>query len=391
MILTSIESHLANHEMRTYGKSRPTVSASESAAPDRRHLGFQRPDAFERDLRERVEAYFQTTGISPRDQRSMITKSVALIAWVGILYSVVVFAPLSGWSVAVLSALLGTSIAGIGFNIQHDGGHNAYSDRIWVNRLSAAALDLIGASSYVWRWKHNLQHHTYVNIAHHDTDIDLGLFGRVSPDHPRHGFHRWQHVYIWPLYGIMALKWHWYDDFHDVATGRLGARRMPRPRGWDLVQFVGGKLLFAFLALGLPCLFHPWAKVLGAYLVVDFFLGLSLSVVFQLAHAVEPADFPQPDPGSGEVGVPWARHQVRTTVDFSRGNALVTWFLGGLNHQVEHHLFPRVCHVHYPAIAPLVEAACKEHGVPYLDHGSFGSGLASHYRWLKRLGLPDRT
>ncbi|MBK9579041.1 MAG: fatty acid desaturase [Fibrobacteres bacterium] len=352
---------------------------------------FERSDEFEADLRKVVDGYFQEAGISTRDRLSMVLKTIVLLGLAGMSYWTLLFVALPAGAVVALVVFLALVVAGIGFNVQHDGGHHAYSRHAWINRLAAASLDLIGASSYVWRWKHDVLHHMFVNIAGHDTDIDLGPFGRVSPDHPRRTMHRFQHLYIWPLYGILALKWQWFDDFRDVLVGRLGARRMPRPKGWDLALFLLGRLAFFGWTIGIPSLFHPLGSVIACYVLGSVVLGIVLSVVFQLAHAVGEAQFPSPDPVTGKLDSAWARHQVRTTVDFSRGNAFVTWCLGGLNYQIEHHLFPRISHVHYPALAPLVESVCLRHGVAYHDHGGFWKGIASHYRWLRHMGSPAQA
>ena len=169
----------------------------------------------------------------------------------------------------------------------------------------------------------------------------------------------------------------------------MGGHRVPRPKGWDLVTFVGGKLAFFTLAFGLPLLLHPVWVVLLMYGVAALVLGAVLAVVFQLAHCVEQAAFPLPAADTGQMASAWAAHQAETTVDFARNCPLVSWFLGGLNFQIEHHLFPRICHVNYPALAELVEGTCQEFGVPYREHASLGAGVASHFRWLRRLGLPD--
>jgi linoleoyl-CoA desaturase len=284
--------------------------------------------------------------------------------------------------------VLGTAMAGIGFNVMHDGGHQAYSERRWVNRLMALALDLVGGSSYIWQWKHGRFHHTWVNIAGHDSDIDLGVLGRLSPLQPRRPWHRWQHFYLWPLYGVTAIRWHLYGDFRDMITGTVGERPFTRPRGWDLAGFVIGKLVFFTLAFGLPLFFHSIGTVLIFYALVSAVAGVLLALVFQMAHVVEEAAFPVPDATGKHMDTPWAIHQIQTTVDFARDNRALNWMIGGLNFQIEHHLFPRISHVHYPAIARVVEEACREHGVTYLAHRSFAAGIASHYRLLRRLGRP---
>lgn len=341
---------------------------------------------FQAAIRKRVDDYFQSTGKRPRDCFAMYLKTAIILATLAISYILLVFVVQVWWLSLPVAVLLGLSMAAIGFNIQHDGGHHAYSDRPWVNKLMAMTLDLMGGSSYLWHWKHGVLHHTYVNLDEHDTDIDIGLLGRLSPHQPRRKFHRWQHLYLWPLYGLIAIKWQLYDDFHDAIAGRLANQRIPRPKGWDLVIFLLGKATFFTLAFVIPLCLHSWQMVFLHYLVIALVLGAVLSVVFQLAHCVEEAEFPLPDPTTLHVPKTWAEHQAETTVNFSRRSKIAHWLLGGLNFQIEHHLLPRVCHIHYPALSPVVEETCKEYGVRYTFHESFWDGVRSHYRFLKRLG-----
>jgi linoleoyl-CoA desaturase len=318
----------------------------------------------------------------------MYLKTAVILGLFAAPYVLLVFVAQAWWVALPLAVLLGLATAGVGFNVQHDGGHQAYSDRPWVNKLMALTLDVIGGSSYVWRWKHAVFHHTYVNITGHDSDIDLGPLGRLSPHQKRWAFHRWQHFYLWPLYGLLGIKWHLGGDVLNVVTGRIGGHRFPRPRGWDLVTFLAGKAVFLTLAFGIPLLFHPLWVALLFYAVAEVVLGMTMSVVFQLAHCVEEAEHPLPRPGTGRIENAWAVHQVETTVDFARGSRVLAWLLGGLNFQIEHHLFPRICHVHYPAMSELVEETCRDFGVRYRAHPSVLAGLVSHYRWLRRLALP---
>jgi linoleoyl-CoA desaturase len=349
-------------------------------------LVFGRDNAFQKEVRRRVDDYFSSSGRSQRDCPAMYLKTGIILSFFAGFYLLLVFVADSWWQALPLTVALGLSISAIGFNIQHDGGHHGYSDYAWVNRLAAMTMDLIGASSYVWHWKHGVVHHTYANITGHDADIDIAFFGRLTPHQKRFKFHRWQHFYLWPLYGLNVIKWHLYDDFRDVFLGRIGVTRIPRPKGWELVGFVGGKALFLTLAFGLPLLVHPIWMVLLFYALTVGLAGVVVSVVFQLAHCVEEAEFPLPDQNSGAIENAWAVHQVETTVDFSRRSKVESWLLGGLNFQIEHHLFPRVCHVNYPAISKVVEQTCRDFGVRYGEHTTFRAGLASHFRWLRRMG-----
>jgi linoleoyl-CoA desaturase len=249
----------------------------------------------------------------------------------------------------------------------------------------------MGGSSYLWSWKHNSFHHTYPNIDGHDDDINLGFLARLSPHQKRLPFHRAQGIYLWLLYGFLALKWHLVDDFRDLAMGRIGPHRISRPRGADLLVFIGGKVVFFSMAFVIPMLLHPWWAVLGVYGVAAFVSGVVLSIVFQLAHCVEAADFPAPVAVDGDalrMETEWAVHQVQTTVDFARRNRVLSWFLGGLNFQIEHHLLSKVCHVHYPDLSQIVEELCHEFGIRFAHHKTFTSALASHARWITRMGRP---
>jgi linoleoyl-CoA desaturase len=194
---------------------------------------------------------------------------------------------------------------------------------------------------------------------------------------------------MWPLYGLMAVRWHLFADFYDVIVGKVGGHPIPRPRGWDLVVFVLGKVYFFAVAFVVPMMFHPWWVVLAFYGIVTVVVGVVLSVVFQLAHAVDSAEFVVADEETNRIENAWAIHQAESTVDFARQSKMAAFLLGGLNYQVEHHLFPRICHVHFPALSREVEATCKEFGVRYNDHGSFWQGVASHYRWLREMGRPE--
>jgi linoleoyl-CoA desaturase len=387
--MTNPSADLSPHSQPVISPTSPRISAAREI--QKTALKFSGSDKFVRELRRRVDAYFEQTGRRRRDCAQMYFKTASILAWFVGAYLLLLFFATSWWTIIPLAIVLGLAIAAIGFNIQHDGGHKAYSDRQWVNRMMALTLDLMGGSSYLWDWKHNSFHHTYPNIDGHDDDIDVGILGRLSPQQRRFKFHRLQGIYLWLLYGFLAIKWHFFDDFYNIAVGRIGGHKIPRPRGKDLMVFIGGKVVFFSIAFVIPMLLHPWWAVLGVYAIAAFVSGVVLSVVFQLAHCVEEAEFPVPvlGPDGGEqMQTDWAVHQVQTTVDFARRNRLLCWFLGGLNFQIEHHLFHKICHIHYPALSKVVEDTCREFGIRYAAHRSFLDAVASHYRWLVIMGRP---
>ncbi len=341
------------------------------------------PDTgFHEELRTRVRRHLEATGQPAQGLPAMYAKTAVLFLWLAASYLLLVFAAETAWQALPLAVSLGLAVAGIGFNVMHDGSHGSYSPRPAVNRLMARALDLLGGSSFVWQRKHNVLHHTWPNVEGVDDDIDTGSLARLSPGQPRRLYHRFQHLYMWPLYCCLAVKWQLHDDFATVVRGRMSGRPFPRPRGSELLVFVGGKLAFFGLAFGLPLLLHPVWSVVGTYLLVSAVVGLTLSVVFQLAHCVPEAET-GPDLGS------WAARQVQSSVDFARDSRLLNWYVGGLNLQIEHHLFPQVSHLHYAGMAPLVEATCQEYGVRYTAHPTLRSAIAAHFRQLRALGRSD--
>jgi linoleoyl-CoA desaturase len=345
--------------------------------------------AFRHDLHARVEAYFEEKRLSQRDAWAMYLKTAVLMLWLSASYAGLVFWAANVWQALPLAVSLGLAMAGVGFNIQHDGGHGAYSRHRAINKTMALTLNLLGGNAYFWHYKHNIAHHTYSNIAGSDDDLNVGPFGRFSPHDRRYAFHRFQHLYVWALYAFLAIEWQLSGDFRSFVNPGIADTRVPRPCGWEHLTFWAGKLVFFALAFGVPLYLHSVHAVVLLYLLTGFVLGLTLATVFQLAHCVEEAAFRQPAKASGQIGQEWTAHQVETAVDFARGNRLLTWYLGGLNFQIEHHLFPKICHVHYPALSPIVERTCAAHGVRHFSYPTARAALRSHVRLLKRLGAKE--
>lgn len=347
---------------------------------------FDRTDNFHQELKHRVDAYFKTTGRSPKDAPQMYLKTLIILSWCAVSWGLLVFAAQSWWQAVFLCFSLGMAMAGIGLSIQHDGNHKSYSNNTIVNQITGFGADVLGVSSYLWKQQHNLLHHSYTNVCGVDHDINMGALCRLAPQQKRYWFHRFQYIYLPVLYSFLVVAWHFYRDFKDLILGSIGEYKIPRPQGKDLVLVVLGKLTFFTLAFGIPLYFHPAWQVIAAYFGVSAVTGLWLSFVFQTAHCMPEAEFVSLPENSQPLANNWAVHQLETTVDFAPHNALLTWYIGGLNYQVEHHLFPGICHVHYPAIAPIVQATCQEYGVKYNVLPSFTAAIGSHLRWLRQMG-----
>lgn len=344
---------------------------------------------FEKVLRKRVQKYFDDTGLPKRDCPQMYLKTSVVIAWTVLSYYILLFSglPLAWLIVAAVS--MSMALNAVGFNIMHDAVHSAYSSKPAVNKVMGLFMDLIGGSSYFWYWKHNYLHHSYPNITGHDDDIEVGFFGRFSPHQKRYSLHRFQHIYIWFLYGFLAIKWHLFDDFYTFFTKRINNHKIKAPSLPDTIIFFSGKALFFTFAFVIPSLFYPVIYVVLFYALISFLQGLQMSVVLQLAHCNESAEFPVQDKESNSLDTSWIVHQLRTTADYARNNLFLRWYIGGLNFQVEHHLFPRICHINYPEISKIVESTCKEFNVPYFAYDTFRSGLRSHYQWIRQMGKPE--
>jgi linoleoyl-CoA desaturase len=281
---------------------------------------------------------------------------------------------------------MGFGMAGVGFALAHDGQHAALSKRPFLNRLAGLTFDVMGVCGYFWRLTHNRIHHMYTNIPGLDEDIDVTPLIRMSPGRPRRAIHRFQHVFAYPIYALLTLSWVLMKDYVYLFRRRMGPfEPVPRPRG-IVATVLAGKLVNYAWTIVVPCLvLQPsLGTFLAGYLTVHLTASLVLSVVFQLAHHVEATAYPQP--AEGRVPETWAVHQLRTTADFARGNRLLGWYLGGLNFQIEHHLFPNICSIHYPKMSPIVEACAKRHRLPFHAAPSMWSALCSHTRRLRQLG-----
>lgn len=362
------------------------IARTTAGADDAPRAEFRGGGPFYAELKDRVRELVDEPARARRARRRMYVKSVVVVLWAVLSWGLLVFAAQTWWQAGLLALSLGLALAGVGFNITHDANHGSYSPYPRLNRALCWSLDAIGASSHVWRTKHNTAHHTFTNVSGADSDIDSMPFARLAPDQPRRPYHRFQHVYMWFLYGLFAIKWHTAGDFRYLLDGRVGNVPLRWPRGRMLAGFWLGKAAFVTWTLVIPLLLHPVWQVVVVFALVSFVLAFTLAVTFQLAHCLEEAEFTTVEAMAADDPSEWARHQVETTVDFAPRNRVLAWYLGGLNFQVEHHLFSRVCHTHYPAMVPVVREVCDRHSVRYRSHVGLWPALVSHTRWLRRMG-----
>lgn len=346
---------------------------------------FNNGSPFYHLLKQKVDHYFSTQNLHRAGNAPLYRKAVLQVVLAISLYSILVFFTPPVWVSLLLCVVLGFNLAIIGFNVMHEGGHQAFSKYSWVNSLSAYFLNVLGGNTYYWKIKHNVNHHTFTNIEGMDSDIDVKPFMRLHKDQPLHTYHRFQHIYWIILYGISYIAWVFYEDFQKYASGKVSVntpqKRIPRK---EHVIFWATKILYVTVYVIIPILMVGWLSWLVGFFIVTFVCGVAISIVFQLAHVVEGTQFHMVSNNHNKQD--WAVHQVVSTANFATSSRLLHWLLGGLNFQIEHHLFPRVSHIHYPAISRLVREACQEFNITYHEHKTMFSAIVSHLVHLRKLG-----
>lgn len=342
---------------------------------------------FVAEVKERVANYFRSRKISPSANAGMIVKTLLLLGVTFGAYGLILSNQFTAWPMLGLSIVMGFGVAGIGFGIAHDALHGAYSSRDWVNRVLGFSFELMGASGYMWKITHNVIHHTYPNVHGLDEDLEVSPLLRLSPEAQHRPIHRYQHLYAFAAYSVTTLFWVFAKDYKYFLKRDLGPFKEKRHPVSQVLTLIASKTIYYGYALVIPLLVVnvPWWQVLIGFVAMHLTAGAVLGVVFQLAHVVEETEHPMPD-SDGTMETAWMVHQMETTSNFANSNRLLTWYVGGLNHQVEHHLFPKVCSVHYPALSQIVREVAEKHGIPYHHHDTFREAVASHLRTLKWLG-----
>ena len=343
---------------------------------------------FMHDLKSRVGAYFEERGISDKADGRMVFKAIAVLAMTFVPYGLILSGLFTAPIMLSLAIVMGVGVAGCGFCIAHDALHGAYSSNRRINGLLGLTFDLMGASGYLWKITHNVIHHTYTNIQGIDEDLEVSPLLRLSPESEHRPFHRYQHIYGLATYSLSTLFWVFAKDYKYILQKDLGPYRDIRHPRDEIVKMLAMKVLYYTYMIVIPLLvldIPMWQFVIG-FVAVHLTAGIILGVVFQLAHVVEGPEHFKADGQVMEDS--WLVHEMKTTADFGRANRLLCWYVGGLNFQIEHHLFPRVCSIHYPAISPIVEAIAREHGIPYHSHATLRESIRSHVRMLKELGRP---
>jgi linoleoyl-CoA desaturase len=305
-------------------------------------------------------------------------------------YALILTLNMTPWLQVILVFVMGIGMAGVGMNVMHDGNHGSFSNKDWINKLMGSSIYILAGNVYNWKVQHNVLHHTYTNVHGHDEDLDAGRILRFTKHAQWKWYHRFQHYYSILLYGLLTINWAITTDFVQMKRymkRKLSYGEFPNPFiNWSTL--VVSKVIYLGIWILLPILILKlsWWKILIGFFLMHYTAGLILSVIFQLAHIMDEAEMPMPE-NDGSLKNTWAIHQLKTTVNFSPKNKFINWFTGGLNHQVEHHIFPNISHIHYGKIAEIVKKTAKEFNLPYNEFKTTRKAIIAHFNYLKLMGV----
>jgi linoleoyl-CoA desaturase len=356
-------------------------------------------NTFYTSVKAAVDQYFTAHRIKKTGNWKLYAKTgilvpAALIMYAGLLFFFRQSGPLSAHAGLLPASLgiffccvLGLSLASIGFNVMHDACHGSYSERSWVNNVMGLSLNALGGNAFIWKFKHNIIHHTYTNVDGIDDDIAKSPLMRQCPSQKWVPAHRFQHIYVVLVYAISSVAWVSMMDFNKYFKRKIVSTPLQKMNGKEHIIFWLSKALYAVFYVLIPAYFVGWRIWAIGFGSMQIVMGLVLAIVFQLAHVVEDAEFVHIDENDTiKLEEEWAIHQVRTTANFAPRNKIISWLVGGLNFQVEHHLFPRISHVHYPAISEIVKKTCREFGIAYHEFPTMSRAIGSHFRMMRQLG-----
>lgn len=355
-------------------------------------LYFSRIDnaKFFRTLNKRVNRYFKDNQIARTGNWKLYSKAVLMFALFFVPFALILTISLPEWAMLLLAIVSGVGMAGVGMNVMHDSNHESFSSRKWVNQLMGSSMYILAGNVYNWKVQHNVLHHTFTNIKDHDEDIDAGRVVRFSKHSKWFKIHRLQKYYAIFIYGLLTINWAITTDVKQMRRylkQGLSYGEFPNPKVQWTILIITKLMYYSFwLLLPMTVLDISWWKVLIGFFAMHYTAGLILSLIFQLAHVVPNTEMPLPDK-DGNLEHTWAIHQLYTTSNFAPNNKFVSFCTGGLNHQVEHHIFPHISHIHYSKIAKIVKETTKEFNLPYHEYKTVTKALKEHFNQLKTLGM----
>ena len=348
---------------------------------------FQNTDhSFFISVKAAVDDYFDTHQLKRTGNANLYIKTLLFIPLAILIYVFLLLGNYSATAGIVVSVLFGLSLSIIAMNTMHDACHGSFSEKKWINDLAGLTMNALGSNAFLWKIKHNILHHTFTNIDGIDNDIAAWPLLRQSPVQKWKPIHRYQFIYMFPLYAFGTLAWMFVDDFARYFSKKISSTEIKRMSVKEHLLFWISKGLYVVFYILIPLWMLGWQYWLTGFLIIHFTMGFCLTFVFQLAHLVCNTHFEASEKGMKRIDSEWAIHELMTTSNFATDNKIVSWFLGGLNFQVEHHLFPRISHIHYPAISNIVKEECCKYHLPYNSYSTLNEALFSHIRFMRKLG-----
>ncbi|MGC6427944.1 MAG: fatty acid desaturase family protein [Flavobacteriales bacterium] len=341
------------------------------------------------DLRQSVDEYFKSNKITRFGNTNMILKSIFMISLYAIPYIIMISGVVTNsWLFWMLWLLMGVGMAGIGLSVMHDANHGAFSKHKFLNTLFGLSLNFLGGSAKNWKIQHNRLHHTFTNIDGLDPDVTPVPLLRFSPTAPIKKIHKFQHIYAWFFYCLMTISWATNKEFkqlNDFRRDNVITKKEYLPL---MLEMIAWKIVYYLYMLVIPMMLID-SLTFGFWLVcfvsLHFVAGFILATIFQTAHIMPDCEYPTVN-NEGTIENNWAIHQLQTTSNYAPQSKFFSWFIGGLNFQVEHHLFPNICHVHYQDISKIVKAKAKKYNLPYYTQKNYATALGEHFKMLKKLG-----
>ncbi|MDO9039644.1 MAG: acyl-CoA desaturase [Lutibacter sp.] len=354
-------------------------------------ISFSRTEKaiFFKTLNKRVNAYFKENELKRTGNWKLYTKAVVMFGLFLAPLIVILTVSMPQLALLLLTVVIGIGMAGVGMNVMHDSNHESFSNKKWVNKVMGSSMYILAGNVYNWKVQHNVLHHTFTNIPGYDEDIDAGRIIRFNKNTKWLKIHQFQKYYSFLLYGLLTINWAITTDFrqmHKYLKRKLSYGKFPNPAA-EWTTLIVTKIIYYLLWIVLPLLVLDiaWWKVLIGFFVMHYTAGIILSIVFQLAHIVPMAEMPLPDK-EGNLEHTWAVHQLYTTANFAPDNKFISWYTGGLNHQVEHHIFPHISHIHYEKLAKIVKETAFEYNLPYNEYKTFTKAILEHFNQLKTMG-----
>lgn len=330
-------------------------------------------------LKTQVSALLAEENLSWKMPALSRNKAFILFALWAMLYFLFLTLGASSPILALCFAVLWSlPMASIQFVVMHEASHNAASNSKLVNAIYTATISFLGGSSLLWIKQHCVAHHNNTNISGLDHDINTNGLLRLHPSQPIKQNHKYQHLYAWALYPLFVLSWIWWGDFRDLLFNTYS---LTKKELWlATIETIVVKIwhIVAFILLPIYA-FQSIPLALLCYTVSFMVIGFFMVVIFQLAHVSAIQTMPN---AKTDFEDDWAIRQLYTTANFAPNNSLLTWLIGGLNFQIEHHLFPSMNHAHYRKISDLVKRYCKENDLPYLEYKTVFAAIAGHQRHL---------